>query len=43
MNSANESVEALIDGTLDEGALLGEGEEVERWLRENPSPSHSAA
>ena len=36
--AAKADVEALIDGTLNESALLTEGEEIERWLKENPSP-----
>jgi type I restriction enzyme S subunit len=36
--AAKADVEALIDGTLTESALLAEGEEIEHWLKENPSP-----
>jgi type I restriction enzyme S subunit len=36
---AKNNVEALIAGTLEEAALLAEGEEIERWLRKNPSPN----
>jgi type I restriction enzyme S subunit len=36
---AKNDVEALIAGTLDEAALLAEGEEIERWLRKHPSPN----
>jgi hypothetical protein len=35
---AKSDVEALIDGTLDEAALLAEGEAIDRWLKDNPSP-----
>jgi type I restriction enzyme S subunit len=35
---AKAHVEALIAGTLDEPALLAEGEEIDRWLRKHPSP-----
>lgn len=37
IQSTKADVEALIDGALDEAALLAEGEEIERWLKENPS------
>ncbi len=32
------AVEALIDGVLDEPALLAEGEGIDQWLADNPSP-----
>ena len=35
---ARTAVESLIDGTLDESALLAEGKAIEQWLAENPSP-----
>lgn len=38
INTARTAVEALIDGTLNESALLAEGEAIEKWLAENPSP-----
>ncbi len=37
--AARQVVETLIDGTLDEPALLAEGEAIEQWLVENPSPN----
>lgn len=40
--AAKSAVEALIDGTLDEATLLDEGDTIERWLAENPSPSKGA-
>jgi type I restriction enzyme S subunit len=39
--SARIAVESLIDGTLDEPALLAEGEAIERWLADNPSPNQT--
>lgn len=36
--AARQDVEALIDGTLDEPALLAEGAAIEQWLAANPSP-----
>ncbi|MBK1643211.1 hypothetical protein CKO25_00780 [Thiocapsa imhoffii] len=38
ISAARAGVESLIDGTLDEPALLAEGEAIEQWLSENPSP-----
>lgn len=38
INSAKSDVESLIAGTLDEPALLAEGEVIEQWLAANPSP-----
>lgn len=38
VDEARSAVEALIDGTLDEPALLAEGEAIEQWLAENPTP-----
>ncbi len=38
VDDARTAVESLIDGTLDEAALLAEGEAIEQWLAENPSP-----
>jgi type I restriction enzyme, S subunit len=35
---AKSDIESLIDGTLDEDKLLAEGEEIEQWLKDNPSP-----
>lgn len=35
-------VESLIDGTLDEGKLLAEGEEIDRWLAANTDPHQNA-
>lgn len=35
---AKQAVEDLIDGSLDEDALLEESEQIEKWLEENPSP-----
>lgn len=42
IDEARVAVEALIDGTLDEPALLAEGEVIEQWLTENPSPYTSS-
>lgn len=42
VDAAKSTVEALIDGTLDEAALLAESDAIERWLAENPSPSKGA-
>jgi type I restriction enzyme S subunit len=42
VDAARLGVEALIDGTLDEAALLAESDAIERWLAENPSPSQGA-
>lgn len=42
VDAAKAAVEALIDGTLDEAALLTESDAIERWLAENPSPSKGA-
>lgn len=36
-------IESLIAGTLDEPALLAEGEAIEQWLAANPSPHVSGA
>jgi len=41
ISKAKADVEALIDGTLDEERLLGESAEIERWLKDNPSPHAS--
>ncbi len=38
IEDARSAVEALIDGTIDEPALLAEGEAIERWFTDNPSP-----
>jgi type I restriction enzyme, S subunit len=38
LQQAKSSVESIIDGTLNESELLAEGEEIEHWLKENPSP-----
>ena len=38
---AKADVEALIDGSLDENALLTEGNQIEQWLTENPGPALS--
>lgn len=35
---ARMDVEAVIEGTLDKAALLAEGEAIEEWLADNPSP-----
>lgn len=40
---AVECVDDLIDGTLDEKTLLSESAEIEKWLKENPSPYEAAA
>ena len=39
---ARASVEALINGTLDEPALLAESDAIEAWLVANPSPDAKA-
>jgi type I restriction enzyme S subunit len=38
VTQARTAVESLIDGTLDEPALLAEGEAIEHWLAAHPSP-----
>ncbi|AUB82281.1 restriction endonuclease subunit S [Candidatus Thiodictyon syntrophicum] len=38
LSEARAAVESLINGTLDEPALLAEGEAIEQWLAANPSP-----
>jgi len=38
VHGARTTIESLIDGTLDEPALLAEGEAIEQWLVDNPSP-----
>ena len=38
IDATRAGVEALIDGTLDEPTLLAEGEAIDQWLAENPSP-----
>ncbi len=38
LDEAKSDIEALIDGTLDEEKLLSEGDEIEQWLKDNPSP-----
>lgn len=38
VESAHSAVEALVDGTLDEAALVAESDAIERWLAEHPSP-----
>ena len=35
---AKTAIESLIKGTIDQDFLLSEGEEIEKWLTENPSP-----
>lgn len=42
VEAGRNGVETLIDGTLDEVTLLAESDAIERWLTENPSPSHGA-
>lgn len=39
IKQAKKDIEALIDGTLDQDALLDEGTQIETWLREHPSPN----
>ncbi len=38
VDGAKNDAESLINGTLDEPALLAEGKSIEQWLAENPSP-----
>ncbi len=38
VDAARAAVENLIDGTLDEAVLVAEGNAIEQWLAENPSP-----
>lgn len=38
INEAKSDVENFIEGNHDEAKLLAESEEIEQWLKENPSP-----
>lgn len=37
VSESKQDIEALIDGTLDQDALIDEGTQLETWLREHPS------
>lgn len=39
VSESKQDIEALIDGTLDQDALINEGTQLETWLREHPSPN----
>ena len=38
ISAAIDDVEAVVDGNVDKCRLLAEGEEIEGWLKQNPSP-----